>query len=101
MRPHRAVVQACIATLLPLLAALPAHATPFFARTYKMGCGGCHSGPPRLNAFGLAFKANNFRMPEAKKSPLAWEKTIPISIQVEPTWTQTDPGRKKNQFTDT
>ena len=62
-----------------------ARATPFFARTYHFPCITCHSGFPRLNAFGLAFKANNFRIPGAEKSaPLAWQKTVPLAMQIEP-----------------
>src|SRR5437588_10733749 len=53
--------------VLALLAAgRPVGAVPKFAREYGVGCEKCHSVPPRLNAFGQAFQANNFNWPEAK-----------------------------------
>ena len=84
-----------------LASALPSQATPFFARTYHFNCVTCHSGYPRLNAFGLAFKANNFRIPGAEKTaPLAWQKTIPVAIQALPTSERFGPGTSKADFTD-
>lgn len=89
-----------IAGLLGL--AQMAHATPFFARTYHFSCETCHSGFPRLNEFGLAFKANGFRIPGAEKqAPLAWQKTIPLAVQVEPTLERFSPVPNESQFTDT
>src|SRR5438270_6735229 len=85
-----------------LLLSQPVLATPFFARTYHMKCENCHSGFPRLNAFGLAFKANNFRIPGAEKdAPLAWERTIPLAAQVKPQIMHFHPGGITSQFTDT
>ncbi|HLV80221.1 MAG TPA: hypothetical protein VKT32_08055 [Chthonomonadaceae bacterium] len=79
----------------------PAQATPFFARTYNFQCTACHSGFPRLNAFGLAFKANGFRIPGAEKSaPLAWQKTVPLAMQIQPTLERFSPGQGEAQFTD-
>ncbi|HZT43431.1 MAG TPA: hypothetical protein VFA07_14780 [Chthonomonadaceae bacterium] len=91
------------ALLIVLLAwAVPARATPFFARTYHFPCITCHSGFPRLNAFGLAFKANNFRIPGAEKSaPLAWQKTIPLAMQIEPTQLNITSVPHITRFTDT
>src|SRR5580700_106614 len=85
-----------------LISALPVHATPFFARNYGLSCQTCHSGFPRLNVFGLEFKANNFRLPGAEKSsPLAWKKTFPFTAQVQPSYERISPGAVKIQFTDT
>src|SRR5689334_5871952 len=82
--------------------ALPSGATPFFARTYGMPCQACHNGFPRLNQYGMAFKANNFRIPGAEKdAPLAWQKTIPLSAQVKPMYQRFSPGGRKSQITDT
>jgi hypothetical protein len=82
--------------------ASPSHGTPFFARTYGMRCSSCHSGFPRLNDFGRAFKANNFRIPGAEKDALlAWQKTIPVAAQVKPTQMRSHPGGSKSEFTDT
>lgn len=93
----------CLWMGVPLLfLTQPALSTPYFARTYGLTCRTCHSGFPRLNAFGLAFKANNFRIPDAEKeAPLAWQKTIPLAVQVKPTLQRTHPGAGKVQFTDT
>src|SRR5438477_480604 len=52
-----------VASILWLIVAQPAHALPKFAREYGVTCQQCHSVPPRLNAFGLAFQANNFNWP--------------------------------------
>lgn len=85
-----------------LTRALPGEATPFFARSYRLSCQTCHSGYPRLNDFGLAFKANNFRIPGAEKSaPLAWQKTIPLATQIMPIHQRFSPGHGQSDYTDT
>jgi hypothetical protein len=90
-----------VLTLLLLFAGASAQATPFFARQYGMRCGSCHSGFPRLNEFGLAFKANNFRIPGAENDAiLAWKKSIPLAIQVKPTHMRLEPPFTV-EFTDT
>ncbi|HEX5322680.1 MAG TPA: hypothetical protein VFW40_02760 [Capsulimonadaceae bacterium] len=38
-------------------------ALPIFSRRYNVPCETCHSVPPALNAFGLAFQANRFNWP--------------------------------------
>jgi hypothetical protein len=97
---RRSGLPACLVLLLTL--ALRAEATPFFARTYDFSCQTCHSGFPRLNRFGLAFKANNFRIPGAEKSaPLAWQKTIPLATQIVPTYQRFSPRPNVSQYTDT
>lgn len=40
-----------------------ASAIPAFARRYETSCTTCHIVPPKLNAFGIAFKNNGYRMP--------------------------------------
>lgn len=95
-------VQISLIALLAAITALPVHATPFFARTYGFRCQACHSGCPRLNAFGLEFKANNFRIPGMEKSaPLAWSKTFPFTAQVQPFYERFSPGKVVVPFTDT
>lgn len=90
-----------VLTLILLFASISANATPFFARQYGMKCATCHSGFPRLNEFGLQFKANNFRIPGAEKDAiLAWKKSIPLAVQVKPTYQRYDPPFT-SQFTDT
>jgi hypothetical protein len=43
-------------------------AIPVFARRYQTACTTCHVLPPQLNSFGLAFRANGFRMPSGEGS---------------------------------
>ena len=93
-----------LASCLSLLLwwALPARATPFFARNYGFSCQTCHAGFPRLNRFGLAFKANNFRIPGAEKNaPFAWRHTIPLAAEVVPFYERLSPGSHVTQYTDT
>jgi hypothetical protein len=87
--------------LLPALTT-PARAIPVFAREYNLSCQSCHSGFPRLNAFGLAFKANNFRIPGGEKSAvMAWQKTIPLAVQIVPNYQSSNPKPNVVQYTDT
>jgi hypothetical protein len=44
-----------------------AEATPNFARQTGRNCNFCHSGVPRLNDTGLAFKNNGFVFPESNE----------------------------------
>lgn len=57
-----------LALALMLLAA-SAEANPNFARQTGRPCNFCHSGVPRLNDTGLAFKNNGFTFPESDKAP--------------------------------
>jgi hypothetical protein len=51
-----------------------ARALPLFGRKYNMQCTSCHIAAPRLNAFGMHFKQNGYRMPGAQgESP--WDST--------------------------
>jgi hypothetical protein len=52
-------------TLALLFPAPKADATPQFARQTGRSCNFCHSGVPRLNDSGLAFKNNGFRFPDS------------------------------------
>lgn len=40
-----------------------ASAIPVFARKYNVQCNMCHTVPPRLNKFGIAYKQNGFELP--------------------------------------
>jgi hypothetical protein len=40
-----------------------AWALPIFARRYETSCTTCHIMPPKLNAFGIAFRNNGYRIP--------------------------------------
>ncbi|MBI3912138.1 MAG: hypothetical protein HY320_14560 [Armatimonadetes bacterium] len=52
-----------------VMVAGPSYAVPKFARQYGVDCHQCHSVPPRLNQFGLAFQANYFNWPGAEPPP--------------------------------
>jgi hypothetical protein len=54
-----------------------AEANPNFARQTGRNCSFCHSGVPRLNDTGVAFKNNGFVLPEANKAPDKDHKDIP------------------------
>ncbi len=60
----------------------PSIALPLFARKYGMACTSCHLAAPRLNAFGMQFKQNGYRMMGSHgESP--WDSTgkeFPISL---------------------
>jgi hypothetical protein len=68
----------------------PASALPIFARRYETSCTTCHVVPPKLNAFGIAFRNNGYRIPlnEDKfiKAPdvalgaPAWKKLWPKAV---------------------
>lgn len=75
-----------------------AEAIPAFARDNKLPCTMCHTGFPKLNAFGMKFKQNGYRMPGQKGSFL-WEKPIPLAARIDflmessnRNWTLQDPG---------
>ncbi len=79
LRPTLAV--AAIATLLfASLSVRQAESLPLFARKFGVQCTTCHLAFPRLNAFGIAFRQNGYRMPGTKgHSP--WEdKEVPLSV---------------------
>src|SRR6266511_3986884 len=56
-------LQLWLFTIGLFVAGQPGYALPKFAREYGVGCQTCHSVPPRLNTFGLAFQANHFNWP--------------------------------------
>src|SRR5437588_6353795 len=58
----------------------PACAVPGFAREYGVTCQTCHSIAPRLNEFGLGFKANNYNWPgQSPAATKAGLSSLPIS----------------------
>jgi hypothetical protein len=58
------LVAALIASAL-IVPTPKAVATPTFARQTGKSCSFCHSGPPRLNDTGAAFKHNGFLLPDS------------------------------------
>lgn len=58
------------------LVPVPLEATPQFARTFRVDCSHCHSGPPRLNERGLRFVTDGYRLEGGvNRSP-----TIPLAV---------------------
>lgn len=53
----------------------PASAVPSFARKYQTSCMTCHVAPPKLNAFGRAFRNSGYRMPAGDEDLVKQEKT--------------------------
>lgn len=78
-----------ILALVGLVAsALPAYATPQFARTYGLNCTACHTVPPMLNARGQDFLQRGYR-PSAESDLVRYE-TAPVAL-----WMT---GRQENQL---
>lgn len=60
-----------------LLSVRGAEAIPAFARKYATSCQTCHIVFPKLNAFGMAFRLNGYRMPKETEELI---KEKPISL---------------------
>jgi hypothetical protein len=71
--------------VLAVLAPSAGLATPQFARTYRVDCAVCHSSPPRLNATGLRFIADGYRLDPARQR----FRTIPLAV-----WNTVDAERR-------
>ena len=69
-----------VALLTQLLSPDSAKGLPLFARKNALPCTTCHFAFPRLNAFGMAFRQNGYRMPgQVGESP--WEsKEFPLAV---------------------
>jgi hypothetical protein len=67
---------ACLA-FFTAFTAIPtvSEATPQFARVHRVDCSYCHSAPPRLNATGLRFVAQGYRLDADERS-----RTIPLAV---------------------
>ena len=70
------------ALIVPALTPRNGHALPLWSRKYEMKCTDCHSAFPRLNAFGMRFKQNGYRLKDQDgESP--WDaKEFPFSAVV-------------------
>src|ERR1035437_4355367 len=62
-------------------------AIPAFARKYETSCMTCHVAPPKLNAFGRAFKNRGYRMPKDDED-LVKQKQVALGA---PAWKQVWP----------
>ena len=67
----------CLAASLWILTGNPvvSEATPQFARAHRVDCSYCHSAPPRLNATGVRFVAQGYRLDDDERS-----RTIPLAV---------------------
>lgn len=70
----------CLAALVPLVTPDPAAAIPAFARRYQTSCTTCHVMIPKLNAFGIAFRNNGYRIPPNDEK---FVKTPDVSLGAE------------------
>ena len=77
--------RALLICLLALELCRSAHALPVFAQRYKVECVACHALVPRLNAVGIAFKANFYR---GLQKPLG-QGTVPLAYQQSEQWKTT------------
>ena len=69
-----------VVALLPLFTPDSGHALPLFARKYSLQCMQCHMAFPRLNAFGMQFRQNGYRL-AGDKGESPWEsKEFPLSL---------------------
>ena len=74
-----------------------ADAIPVFARKYQTSCTTCHVMPPKLNAFGDAFRMNGYQIPGGDE---AFVKDEPVELGAKPwkemwpdtVWPSTIPG---------
>ena len=73
----RGALSATALAVALIVAAPNAEATPKFARETGKPCSFCHSGPPRLNDAGLAFKNDGFRFPNGDETPDKDQKAAP------------------------
>ncbi len=80
---HKALRAFLVAGFVVLVAA-PSLAIPVFARRYQTACTTCHVVEPKLNAFGMAFRNNGYRI------PLGEEKLVqtPDTALGAPAWKQ-------------
>lgn len=86
----RAVFGGTAALIALITFSQPAQAIPAFARKYETSCMTCHVAPPKLNAFGRAFKNRGYRMPKDDEDLIkqkqvlmgaaAWKQVWPKAI---------------------
>jgi hypothetical protein len=83
----QAVFGGAAAVIVSMLFSQPAQAIPAFARKYETSCMTCHVAPPKLNAFGRAFKNRGYRMPQGDED-LVKQKQVAMGA---PAWKQVWP----------
>jgi hypothetical protein len=81
MHGPRVTLLAFLAGSMLLVLNIPsANAIPAFARKYETSCQTCHTGFPKLNPFGEAFRLNGYRLPKETEEQI---KIKPVSIGAE------------------
>lgn len=91
------ILVALMLLVLIFVAFRNSEAVPAFARKYETSCVTCHTGFPKLNAFGEAYRLNGFQYPEddedqAKEEPVSlgsesYKRVFPNSV-----WPNDIPG---------
>lgn len=74
-------------SVLPIAAASPASAIPYFAHEYGLACQKCHTVVPRLNDFGEAFLEHGYQLPGATRNrvfPLATKINLAYTSEPDP-----------------
>ena len=66
-----------VGSMLAIFNPPSANAIPAFARKYETSCQTCHTGFPKLNPFGEAFRLNGYRMPKETEDQI---KIKPVSV---------------------
>jgi hypothetical protein len=82
MTKWRVVFAAAAGAFLTTAFSRPARAIPAFTRKYETSCITCHVAPPKLNAFGRAFRNRGYRMPKGD-ADLIKQKQISLGV---PAW---------------
>jgi hypothetical protein len=73
--------------LVILLASIPSHGIPAFARKYGLPCSACHEAWPMLNNFGQTFKDNGYQLGNGRDAPIYQEPSYwPIMFRAIPLW---------------
>jgi hypothetical protein len=54
---------------------------PAFARKYKTSCATCHTGFPKLNAFGEAFRRNGYQFPGGTDAEFTKEEPVSMGSE--------------------
>lgn len=63
-----------------ILSVQTTQAVPYFARKYGMSCVTCHVQVPKLNEYGEAFIARNYRLPFDETRPTS--ATVPFAVWI-------------------
>jgi hypothetical protein len=78
---HRAVLGIFVALIVLMLSADRSYSIPAFARKYKTSCATCHTGFPKLNAFGDAFRRNGYQFPAGTDPEFIKEEPVSLGSE--------------------